>query len=90
MIVMNQLTPSCDVITKKISESMDNKISLGSRILITIHLMGCKLCLRFIDQLLTMQNLIKGYNERIEKEQLKLNSEARTRIKQTLKENLNS
>ena len=87
MAMMAKVTPSCDSITQKISESMDHEISLYNRMLIKIHLMGCVLCTRFRDQLLILHDLIDGYKkQKIEKDTVELKQETKIRIKQTLNE----
>ncbi len=86
---MNKLTPTCDVITQKISESMDNKISLRNRLKIRLHLMFCNLCRRYQRQLMTMNTLFKLRLHREDEDILPkgptLTSEARERIKQNLR-----
>ncbi len=87
MVMMAQVTPSCNSITQKISESMDYEISIYNRLMIKIHLMGCVLCTRFRDQLLVLHDLIDGYEQqKIEKDPAELKPEARIRIKQSLKD----
>ncbi len=89
MWVMNKLTPTCDVITQKISESMDHKISLKNRLKIRLHVMFCKLCRRYQRQLMTMHTLLalrlQGEKENILPKGPTLTSRARIRIKQNLR-----
>lgn len=89
MRVMNRITPNCDVITQKISESMDHKISLRNRLKIRLHVIFCKFCRRYQRQLKTMNTL---FELRLQKEEENilpkgptLTSEARERIKQNLR-----
>ena len=88
MRIMNKLTPTCDVITQKISESMDHKISLKIRLKIRLHLMFCKLCRRYQRQLTTMHTLfelrLQGEAENNLPSSPTLTTEARERIKQNL------
>lgn len=87
--IMNKLTPTCGIITQKISESLDHNISLRSRLTIRLHLMFCKLCRRYEQQLMTMHTLFEQYLQKEEENILPkgstLTSEARDRIKQNLR-----
>lgn len=89
MRVMNKITPTCDVITQKISESMDHKISLRNRLKIRLHLLFCKFCRRYQRQLKTMNTLfelrLQQEEENILPKGPTLTSEARERIKQNLR-----
>ena len=89
MRVMNSITPTCDVITQKISESMDHKISLRNRLKIRLHLLFCKFCRRYQRQLMTMNTLfelrLQQEEENILPKGPTLTSEARERIKQNLR-----
>ena len=89
MRVMNKISPTCDIITKKISESMDHKISLRSRLKIRLHVMFCILCRRYQRQLTTMHTLfelrLQGEAENILPKGPTLTNEARERIKQNLR-----
>jgi hypothetical protein len=58
MPVMEKLTPSCEIISQKISRSMDQPISLRDRIEIRIHTFGCILCELYWQQLLTVHQLV--------------------------------
>lgn len=93
MAVMSRLTPSCDIITHKISESMDSKISLRDKLQIRIHLMGCKLCTRYREQLLVIQDMLNRYAENLEQDQpqnktdVALSDAARERILEKLVKN---
>ncbi len=89
MRVMNKITPTCDVITQKISEAMDHKISLRNRLKIRLHVMFCKFCRRYQRQLKTMNTLFELRLQKEEENVLPkgptLTSEARERIKQNLR-----
>jgi len=86
---INKLTSPCDIITEKISESIDHKISLRNRLKIRLHLMFCKLCRRYQQQLMTMHTLFEQHLQKEEENLLPkgptLTSEARERIKQNLR-----
>ena len=89
MRVMNKITPTCDVTTQMISESLDHKISLRKRLKIRLHVMFCKLCRRYQRQVKTMHTLfelrLQGEEENTLPKGSTLTSEARDRIKQILR-----
>lgn len=89
MPVMSKITPSCETVTQKISESMDHPISFGDRFRIRIHLMGCELCARYKKQLYTIRKMIKSHLAEINDSATvsKLSTQARQRMKQKIKEN---
>ena len=78
---------NCRKVTQMVSESMDRKLPLYQRVMIRTHLLMCKYCARFRDQLLMMREL----SSRQETDDSKLDPsavlppEARERIKQKLK-----
>ena len=86
---INKLTSPCDVITQEISESMDHRISLKTRLKIRLHIMFCKFCRRYQSQLTTMHSLFEQRLQEEEENRLPkgpaLTSEARERIKQNLR-----
>ena len=87
MPLINNLTPSCEIISKKISESMDHRISLFERMQIKLHLFGCKLCQRYRKQLLATNTIFENHVIKdIPDQQTKLSDEARLRMKQKLSE----
>jgi predicted anti-sigma-YlaC factor YlaD len=86
---INKLTSHCNVITREISESLDHKISLRNRLKIRLHVMFCKLCRRYQQQLMTMHTLFE-HRLQAEKENNipngpALTSEARERMKRNLR-----
>ena len=89
MPVMNLLTPTCEVVSHKISESLDHKLPIMDRIRVRLHLMGCELCARYEKQLHAIHHVIeKSLNEPPENlEEAKLSDDARHRMKQELKQN---
>lgn len=61
--LMDFFMPSCEIITHKISESMDHKISIADKIRIRMHLLFCELCTRYRDQLIVLQKMISKYSQ---------------------------
>ncbi len=45
---------SCKEVSRKVSESMDRKLPWHQRLLMNLHLMMCKYCRRFKNQLVVM------------------------------------
>lgn len=92
MFFMSKVMPACDVITMKMSESMDRRISLYDRIMIRIHILTCNLCERYLRQLRAMHDMIHQYSIELEKEEnlpdVALNDESRERMKKTLEEHI--
>lgn len=84
MMMVDMLTPSCDVISQKISGSMDRKLSFSDRLKVKIHLMGCKFCERYRKQLLAIRGMIENYAEKSADK--KLSNESKERMKKQLKD----
>jgi len=63
MGIISTITPNCETITFKISESLDHPISPYERFQIGLHTMGCKFCARYRDQLIIVHNLLQTYSE---------------------------
>ena len=91
MPIMSKITPACEVISQKISESMDHKISLVDRLKIRIHLLGCKFCQRFEKQLITMQQMIENQANKLDElpDGPKLSEDAKLKMKQKMQQNNN-
>ena len=84
MKILDGLTPSCDVITEKISESLDRKLSLKERLQIKVHLMYCKYCLRYRDQIMYMRRLLEKDSASILKD-VKLDAAQKSRMKEQIR-----
>ncbi|MBS1272379.1 MAG: hypothetical protein MAGBODY4_01524 [Candidatus Marinimicrobia bacterium] len=61
--VIDTLTPSCEVISQQISRSMDESLTLRERLQVKLHLMACKFCYRYRDQLLAIRQKIREQTE---------------------------
>ena len=90
MSFMSKLTPTCDVVTQKLSQSMDHKLSFRDRIGVKIHLMGCEFCERYRKQLLNLQKMFVKYSVTIDNEDIlggtRLRPEAKEKIKKMIQE----
>ena len=51
---------SCKEVSRKVSESMDRQLPARQRMLMNLHLMMCKYCRRFKDQLLIMHRALNS------------------------------
>lgn len=91
MPVMEKLTPSCEIISQKISRSMDGEAALRDRLEIRIHTMGCALCERYRKQLLAMRRILAKYADKIEQADadpiVQLSDEARNRMRHAVRSN---
>ncbi len=89
MPLIDKLSPACDVITRKISESMDHPISFRDRFRIRFHILFCAFCNRYRRQLLAIRNMLDRNRGRLEDEDTTdtpvLSPEAKERIKHSLR-----
>ncbi len=76
----------CDDVSGLISRSMDEKLPFGIRLGIRIHLMMCKLCTRYKEQLLVLREAMSMLDKQDEEDftMIKLPEEAAFRIKSQL------
>jgi hypothetical protein len=74
--------PDCKTITPTLSESIDRKLSLKERIIVRLHLFTCEACVRYLDQIRLLHDLIHRYQP--EKVISSLNETARERMKAAL------
>ena len=86
MYITAKTTPTCDVISKKISESMDHSLSPLERIQIRVHILGCKFCERYRNQLLNIRNMLLKLTDEMVKE--KLPDEIKLEMKKAIKEHI--
>ena len=63
MKMMAMMTPSCEIITHRISESFDRKLTLRERLSIRIHTLGCVLCNRYRRQLVAIHDILQRYSD---------------------------
>jgi hypothetical protein len=77
---------NCKRVTQLLSESLDRKLPLYQRMGMRIHLMMCKLCSRYREQLLFLRKTAHLYSERNEDLDLsiQLSSEVGKRIKKSM------
>ena len=84
---MNHWMFNCKEVSLKVSESLDRKLPLHKRMMIRIHMMMCRYCARFHQQMILIRQIAR-YAKPLEsttEESVKLSEDARARLKQTLK-----
>ena len=74
--------PDCKTITPTLSESIDRKLSLKGRIIVRLHLFTCEACVRYLDQIRLLHDLIHKYQP--EQVISSLNDTAKERMKAAL------
>jgi len=79
---------NCREVSKKVSETMDRNFPVHHRILITVHLLMCKYCSRFKNQLLILRNAarLEDLTEDDLNQAHSLSKETRQRIKQSIRD----
>jgi len=87
-LLMDKLMPSCDVVSRMVSDSLDRPLPLWDRLRIHLHLMFCRFCTRYRRQLMAMRNMFENNHQKEEASQATdqpgLSDSARERIKQSL------
>ncbi len=80
---------NCREISKLVSESMDRELPLRQRMQVRIHLMMCRLCVRFARQVRLLRWAVHEHPERLAPDatapEAKLSDDARERIKASLR-----
>lgn len=77
---------NCKKVTYLVSESLDRKLVLHQRMGMRIHLMMCKFCSRYKDQLLFLRKTARLYSESSEEPDpsIQLSSDVGKRIKESM------
>lgn len=79
---------TCREAARLISDSMDRKLPLRQRVSLRIHLLMCKLCPRFREQILFLKETLNQFRLEPEEERFpfseSLSTEARRRIQRAL------
>ena len=72
---------NCNQTTQLVSQSLDRRLTLSERFALRLHLMLCKFCKRFSQQIQIMRVSIKAIIKTIESDDtIKLPSSAKNRI----------
>jgi Putative zinc-finger len=76
---------NCKQTSQLVSQSLDRRLSLRERIAVRIHLLICKYCKRFSQQLLAMRLGLQRMTKSVEDDtQLHMPSESKARIAKAL------
>lgn len=67
--MMNHWTFRCRDVSEMISRSMDTRLPLGKRIGIRFHLMMCRLCRRYQQQLALISDALSSVDKALEAEE---------------------
>jgi hypothetical protein len=79
--------PPCKEIVKIVSASLDRPLTIRERLLMKVHLMACKPCVRYMEQSHFLSSAVTQMDENLKDELFtgRLSDEARDRIKNILK-----
>ncbi len=83
-----KMTPPCNQIVKLVSEEMDHPLPVRTRLSIRLHLLICKWCERYKQQLIFIQNVMRHSPDKLlwQEPSAGLSAEARERLKQALRQ----
>ena len=79
--------PPCKEIVKIVSASLDRQLTLRERMVMRLHLVACKPCVRYMEQSHFLSTAASQLEDELKEELFtgRLSEEARTRIKDALK-----
>ena len=84
-----RITPSCQEMTRLLSEAMDRPLPLGIRTKMRLHFLICKWCDRYKNQLLFLRHALRRNPDQLEDEaaasSTALSPEAKDRVKRVLR-----
>src|SRR5689334_15809724 len=84
-----RITPSCQDMTRLLSEAMDSPLPLRIRIKMRLHFLICKWCERYKNQLLFLRQALRRSPDEVRSEaagsSAALSAEAKDRLKQIIR-----
>lgn len=82
--------PPCKEIVKIVSASLDRKLTLKEKLVMKLHLVACKPCVRYFEQSTFLSTATHQLDDHLKNEMFsgQLSDEARQRIKDLLKSSL--
>src|SRR5215216_1716396 len=82
-----RLLPPCKEIVRIVSASLDRKLTSRERVVMKLHLVACKPCVRYMEQSRFLSAAASQLDENLKDELFtgNLSDEARARIKEVLK-----
>lgn len=57
--------PSCEVVTRMMSDAMDRRLPLKERIQVKLHLMICVWCTRYGEQIVLVRNALRQHPDKL-------------------------
>jgi hypothetical protein len=63
VILIGKLTPKCPEVTRLLSQSMDHRLALRTRLAIRVHYLICCWCQRYAEQLHAIRRFARAYDE---------------------------
>jgi hypothetical protein len=86
VLLICRFTPTCPEVVRILSQGMDKKLSLGTRIKLRVHFLMCSFCERYMKQLKYMRRVSREFPEKIgEASNATLPADAKERIKSALR-----
>lgn len=83
-----RITPSCQDMTRLLSEAMDRPLPFGMRMKMRLHFLICKWCERYKNQLLFLRQALRRDPDKVEGEgaasSASLSPEAKDRLKRVV------
>lgn len=83
--------PPCKEIVKKLTAALDQKLPAKERIIVKLHLAACTPCVRFLEQIEFLRDVIHDHDDEITETStpIAMSSDARERMKNALKSAIN-
>ena len=81
------LMRTCKEVAARLSQGLEEPIPLGERMTLRMHMMMCKYCARYFNQIRSLRALARGYEAVDDPDvdaRIKLSPEARERIAEAL------
>ena len=86
VLLICRFTPSCPEVVRILSQGMDKKLSLGTRIKVRVHFLMCSFCERYMKQLNYMRQVAREFPEKIgDVSNATLPTDAKERMKESLR-----
>lgn len=90
MSPMRGIMPTCQEMSRLLSDAMDRPLPFHLRLRMYIHLAICTLCQRYRDQLKLLRHMLRNHGEQLDEAQHpqgpSLSPEAKQRIQRALEE----
>lgn len=83
--MMGGILPDCEEASQRVSAAMDGRLSLGQRVGVRLHLMICKFCHRFEEQLRLIRTIVRSEFAAAEGSSAQLRPEVRERIQNAIR-----